>query len=76
MWDIISISADSYRVSDLEAGTGLESLDDLPIQASGIEGEIQLVRDSQQLQLHFRANFLLNIKLSTTHYLVSCIQMK
>ena len=37
IWDIVSISADPYRVSDLEARTGLESLDDLSVQACGIE---------------------------------------
>lgn len=58
-WKIIIISNNMYRVPDLQSRAGLDSWDDLSVQAVGVEGESQLVWDSQQLQLHFRANFLL-----------------
>lgn len=73
IWDIIGKSAETYRVSNLEARAGLESLDDLSVEASGIEGERQLLRDVQQLQLHRRANFLLRIKAQITCNSVSCM---
>lgn len=52
-------SNDAYRVPNLQSRAGLEPRDDFSIQAGGVEGEIQLIRDAQQLQLHFRADFLL-----------------
>lgn len=58
----ISISMKTYCVTNLEARAGLESKYDLSIQASSIKQEIQLLWDAHQLQLHFRANFLLSTK--------------
>lgn len=53
-------SADTYRVSNLEARAGPQAWDDFPTLARGIKGEIQLVRYSQKLQLNLRADFLQN----------------
>jgi len=50
MWipdDIVHASISTHCVSNLEARAVLESRDDLSIQASGIEGEIQLFWNSQ-----------------------------
>lgn len=49
----------TYRVSDLEAGAGLESGEDLSIQAGGVEGQSQLLWNFMQLQLHLGADLLL-----------------
>lgn len=59
-----------YRVSDLEARAGFDPGDDFAVEASGIEQQIHLLRDSQQLQLHLRADLLLTVKLSWVNFFI------
>lgn len=54
----------THRVSDLEAGAGLEARDELTVQTGGVEGQRQLLRDALQLQLHLGTNFLATAKSS------------
>lgn len=52
----------THRVSNLQAGAGLEARDELTVQTAGVEGQRQLLRDALQLQLHLGANFLATAK--------------
>lgn len=48
------------RVSDLKSGAGLESLDELSVEAGGVEGQSQLLWNTQQLQFHLGTDPLLH----------------
>lgn len=49
---------DTNSVSNLEARTGFQTRDNLSIQAGGIKGQTQFLRNALQLQLHLRTDFL------------------
>lgn len=49
---------DTNGVSYLEARAGFQTGNDLSIQAGGIKGKTQLLRNALELQLHLRADFL------------------
>lgn len=56
----VGTTADTYSVSNLDARTGLKARSYLSIKASGIEWEMQLLWNSQQLQVHYRTDSLLS----------------